>query len=691
MNEREAKKRISQLREAINHHRYLYHVLDQEEISEAALDSLKHELLTLEREYPNLVTPDSPTQRVEGRPLDGFSKVSHHTRMLSLEDVFSEEELEDWERRLIKLTNEPIRDYYVEVKMDGLAVSLVYENGLLVTGATRGDGSVGEDVTANLRTVEAIPLRLRVPESRELEEFAKKHHGRLDEELLHHRITSLDGRIEVRGEVFMPKSSFEELNRRQEQAGQSLFANPRNAAAGSIRQLDPSVVQERCLDFFGYTLLGEFGLGTHEQSHDLMRLLGVRTNPLSQHVESLSGVREFYFGIQKKRDRLPYWIDGTVVVVNDNKVFDELGVIGKTPRGSVAYKFPAEQVTTIVEDIRVQVGRTGAITPVAVMRPVKVAGTTVAHATLHNQDEIDRLDVRIGDTVVIEKAGDVIPKVIRVIKEARLGDERRFSLPKTCPVCGESVRREPDGVAFYCTNQNCFAQSCERVIHFVAKGGINADGIGEKMIEQFMDQGLIRDAADLFLLRPEDLMELEGFGEKSAENVVIAIKVSSKVPLRKFLVALGIRHVGTQIAADLATEFKTLAALRNSSAEEIAAVEGVGQVVAESIESYFRDVKNIDLLDRLLEHLTVQPDPGRKSVSGPLLGKSFVLTGTLESLTREQAKEQIVALGGRVSGSVSARIDYVLVGADPGSKIDQARKLGVAILNEQDFLTMVNQ
>ncbi|OIO51462.1 NAD-dependent DNA ligase LigA [Candidatus Uhrbacteria bacterium CG_4_10_14_0_8_um_filter_58_22] len=691
MDEREAKKRIGQLREAINRHRYLYHVLDREDISEAALDSLKHELLILERERPDLVTPDSPTQRVGGQPLDRFSKVPHSARMLSLEDIFSEDELEDWERRLVRLTGEPIRDYYVEVKMDGLAVSLVYEDGLLTVGATRGDGNVGEDVTANIRTVEAIPLKLRVPEPKEIVEFVRRHHGRLDEETFRHRIASLDGRIEVRGEVFMPKSSFEDLNRRQERSGQPPFANPRNAAAGSIRQLDPSVVRERRLDFFGYALLGEFGLGTHEQAHDLMRLLGVRTNPLSRRADSLAGVRSFYLEIQKKRERLPYWIDGTVVVVNDDEAFVGLGVVGKAPRGSVAYKFPAEQVTTVVEDIRVQVGRTGAITPVAVMRPVKVAGTTVARATLHNQDEIDRLDVRIGDTVVIEKAGDVIPKVIKVIKEARSGDERRFRLPKACPVCKKSVEREPGGVALYCTNEDCFAQSRERVVHFVAKGGIDADGIGERMVEQFMDQGLIRDAADLFLLRPEDLTELDGFGEKSAENVVAAIRASSRVPLRKFLVALGIRYVGTQIAADLATEFRTLAALRAATEGEVAAVEGVGQVVAESVVGHFRDSRNVDLLDRLLEHLTVQSDPGRKTASGLLSGKSFVLTGTLESMTREQAKERIVALGGRVSGSVSAKTDYVLVGADPGSKIDQARRLGVAILNERDFLTMVNR
>ncbi|MFH2063470.1 MAG: NAD-dependent DNA ligase LigA [bacterium] len=690
MNERDAKKRIGQLREAINHYRYLYHVLDREEISEAALDSLKHELLTLEREHPDLVTPDSPTQRVEGRPLDRFSKVRHQSRMLSLEDIFSEDELAEWEQRLVKLTDGPIGDYYVEVKMDGLAVSLVYEDGLLAVGATRGDGNVGEDVTGNLKTVEAIPLRLRVPADGDVKEFVRKHDGRLDEPVLRRRLSALAGRIEVRGEVFMPRQSFDDLNRRQAEAGEPAFANPRNAAAGSIRQLDPSVVRGRRLDFFGYALLGEFGLRTHEQAHDLMRLLGVKTNPLSRRVGSLSGVRDFYLEIQKRRERLPYWIDGTVVVVNDDAKFRELGVVGKAPRGSVAYKFPAEQATTVVEDIRVQVGRTGAITPVAVMRPVSVAGTTVSHATLHNQDEIDRLDVRIGDTVVIEKAGDIIPKVIKVVKEARSGDERRFRLPKRCPVCGGETVREPGGVAFYCSNSDCYAQSREKIIHFVAKGGMDIDGVGEKMIEQFMDEGLVRDAADLFELRGEDLFGLDGFGAKSAENVIEAIRASRRVPLRKFLFALGIRHVGQQIAADLSAEFRTLSALCRASVEEIAAVDGVGSVVAESLVGWFADRKNAALLDRLLAHLTVESDHGR-TAGGKLSGRTFVLTGTLESLTRDEAKSRIESLGGHVSVTVSAKTDYLVAGADPGSKLERARKLGVAVLNERDFLSMVKQ
>ncbi|MBU1029198.1 NAD-dependent DNA ligase LigA, partial [Patescibacteria group bacterium] len=546
MTKPEAQKRIQQLKEAINHYRYLYHVLDRQEISEAALDSLKHELLLLEREHPELVTVDSPTQRVEGKPLAKFKKVTHASRMLSMEDIFSETELNDWHARISKLIDQPINDFYAEMKMDGLAVSLIYEDGLLVIGATRGDGVTGEEVLNNLKTVEAIPLKLRQPSAKEAEAFVQRFSDSVDAGKIKQFIASLKGRLEIRGEVYMSKAVFESLNQQREKSGDEFFANPRNAAAGSIRQLDPAVARARQLEFFGYGLIGDVGLNTHEQAHEFMKLLGVPINLLSRHMSSLTEVQDFFVKTAKRRESLPYWIDGIVVVVNNDRIFQQLGVVGKAPRGLVAYKFPAEQATTVVEEIKIQVGRTGAITPVAVMRPVRVAGTTVTHATLHNLDEIDRLDVQLGDTVVIEKAGDIIPKVIKVIKEARSGGEQKFRWPKKCPACGSEIQRRPGEVVHYCSNPGCYARSKESLSHFISKAGVNMDGIGEKMIEQFMEERLISDAADLFDLRQEDLVGLAGFGEKSAENVIASIQASRRVPLRKFIYALGIRHVGTQ-------------------------------------------------------------------------------------------------------------------------------------------------
>jgi DNA ligase (NAD+) len=690
MTKQEAQVRTKQLRTAINHYRYLYHVLDRVEISEAALDSMKHELLLLERQYPDLVTADSPTQRVEGKPLEKFKKVTHTTRMLSLEDIFSEKELNDWHERVAKLSARAIDNFYVEMKMDGLAVSLVYEGGLLVGGATRGDGTTGEDILNNLKTVEAIPLRLREPEDKEIAVFIKKFSGQLSEKKFNSAIRDLKRRIEVRGEVYMSKETFATLNQQRKTSSEELFANPRNAAAGSIRQLDPAIARSRKLDFFGYGLLGDFGLNTHEQAHELMKLLGIPINPLSRHAESLLEVQKFFKATSNRRESLPYWIDGLVVVVNDDQIFEQLGVVGKAPRGMIAYKFPAEQVTTVIEDIRIQIGRTGALTPVAVMRPVQVAGTTVTHATLHNMDEIERLDARIGDTVIIEKAGDIIPKVIKVIKEARSGQEKKFHLPKRCPICGAEIVRQSGEVAYYCLNRDCYARSCEALRHFISKAGVNVEGLGERMVERFLEAGLINDAADLFLLRQEDLIGLEGFGEKLAENVINSIRASRRVSLRKFLFALGIRHVGTQIAADLAAKFRTLSALRHAAQTEISEVDGVGSKVAESIISFFSETKNQRLLDRLEKLLRIEADEGSMA-NGPLVGKNFVLTGSLEKLGRSEAKNLIQTLGGRVTETVRSSTDYLLVGEQPGSKLDKAQKLGITILSEQEFLSMVKK
>lgn len=686
MNVLDAQKRITQLRKAIDHHRYQVHVLNVEEISEAALDSLKHELFLLEQEHPSLITPDSPTQRVAGKALEGFKKVEHSARMLSLEDVFSSEELHGWHDRIAKIAEGPLNEFFCEVKMDGLAVSLVYLNGSLVVGATRGDGFVGEDITANLRAIDAIPLVLRAPDEKEIVTFLKKH-PEVDTEKVRSLFAKRSGRIEMRGEVYLPRAAFNSLNQRQEKAGLPKFANPRNAAAGTLRQLDASIVASRKLDINGYALVGDFGLRTHEQAHEAMALLGMRTNSLSVKVVSLDAIDTYYQKIGQKREKLPYQIDGVVIVVNSDEVFERLGVVGKTPRGSVAYKFPAEQVTTVVEDIKVQVGRTGALTPVAVMRPVQVAGTTVTHASLHNADEIERLDVRIGDTVVIEKAGDIIPKVIQVVKEARPAVTKPFRMPTKCPVCGSPVERHEGEVAIYCTNRTCYAKIVEHALLFAGRRCADIQGLGDKIIEQLVDEGLIRDAADLYELKEQDLCDLEGFGEVSAKKLVEAIQSKRTLPLSRFIVGLGVRHVGDETATDLAEHFGSIQKIRSADLTALSSVKGIGDVVAESLVEWFSDQKNSAYLDKLLAQ--VKPDSAKPRTAGPLTGKTFVLTGTMASMGREEGKAKIKALGGDTTDSVSKNTTYLVAGESAGSKLDKANKLGVPVLNEKEFLAIL--
>ncbi len=686
MTKAEKKERAAALRRLIDHYRYQYHVLDRQEISDAALDSLKHELYLLEQENPELIVPESPTQRVGGKPLAKFRKVEHAVPMLSIEDVFAFEELRAWRERIAKLAPKPIESYYCEIKMDGLAMSLVYEDGVLASGATRGDGRYGEDVLTNLRTIEAIPLRLREPEEPEIEAFLKRYHGRVRAADFR-RAMKLRGRIEVRGEVFMDTKVFEALNREQEKRGEPPFANPRNAAAGSIRQLDPAVTASRQLDFFGYALLADFGLTEHSQAHEVLALLGVKINPLSRRVAGLEEVEAYHSEIARKRSGLPYWTDGVVVVVNEDEVFESLGTVGKTPRGIAAYKFPAEQATTVVEDIRVQVGRTGALTPVAVMRPVRVAGTTVTHASLHNLDEIRRLGLKVGDTVILEKAGDVIPKIVQVLPAARTGREKNFRMPKKCPVCGSPVVHREGEVAVYCRNRNCFAQSRERILHLVTAFGML--GVGERMVERFLEEGLISDAADLFDLTKDDVAELERFGELSAANIIEAIRSHRRVGLGVFLTALGIRHVGQETADELAAHFGDIASIRKAAVEDLMAVSGIGQVVAESVVQWFADKANAVYADKLLERVTVER--GRPRAVGPLTGQSFVVTGTLPEMSREEAQASIKALGGTVSDSVSRKTSYVVVGESPGSKAAKAKELGIKILNPAEFKAILER
>ncbi len=658
MSKTEAKARVAKLREQIDHYRYQYHVLDRSEISDAALDSLKHELDQLEQQYPELITPDSPTQRVGGAPLAKFVKAPHNRPMLSLNDVFDAAEVQAWAGRIAKLAPGKFT-YFAELKVDGLALSLTYRKGLLVRAATRGDGRVGEDVTENAKTIEAIPLRLRT-------------------------VQNMPDNIEVRGEVYMTKQAFAQLNAAAAKRGEPAFANPRNASAGAIRQLDPKITASRKLSFLAYDLVTDVGLRTHEAVHHVLAELGFQSGKHNRPCASLADVARYYQDIETLRPKLPYWIDGSVISINHLATFTKLGVIGKAPRGAIAYKYPAEQATTVVEDIQVQVGRTGALTPVAHLRPVLVAGSTVSRATLHNLDEIRRLDVRIGDTVILEKAGDIIPDVVQVLPKFRTGKEKIFHMPKRCPACGSAVRHPEGEVAYYCTNKQCFAQRMEELQHFVAKNALDIDGLGPKILEQLWHADLLRTPADLFDLQVKDLEPLERFAEKSAENLVQSIQAVRKgVEFWRFINALGIRHVGEQTSHDLAEAFGSIAKLRKATLVALLNIHDVGETVAKSISEYFADAENQQHLDQLLKRLIVRTE--RQAAAGPLTGKSIVVTGSLEHFSREEAKAAIRKAGGKWVSSVSAKTDFVIVGADPGSKAEKAKKLGVRILDEPGF------
>jgi len=674
MDKQAAKKRIAQLRKVINAHNYQYHVLDKPDISDAAFDSLKHELFKIEQEYPDLITPDSPTQRVSGQALDKFTKVKHKKRMLSLEDVFYNEEFKTWQERIQKLVPSVKLDYFAELKIDGFAIALVYENGILVQGATRGDGTIGEDVTQNLKTIESIPLKLEV--RKKLPKSVEKKTKQLVEK----------GKIEVRGEVYMTKKAFTEVNKEREKKKLSLYANPRNTAAGSIRQLDPKIAASRQLDFLAYDLITDLGQKTHQEEHQIVQALGFRTTQDS-FSRSLDGISKFRDKIGRIRSRLAYQIDGIVVNVNKISVFEKLGVVGKAPRGSIAFKFSAKEATSVIKDIVVQVGRTGALTPVAVLKPVRIGGTLVTRATLHNQDEIKRLDVRIGDTVIVQRAGDVIPDIVKVIKKMRTGKEKRFVLPKKCPACGGKVVRPAGEVVSRCANKKCGLIQRKNIIHFVSRKGFDIEGLGPQIVNQLMDEGLVSNPADLFSLDQGDLIPLERFAEKSAENLIEAIEQSKKISLAKFIFSLGIRHVGEETAIVLAQYFGRLERIRKVGLNELAKVEDIGQVVAKSIVEWFNSKRNQKLLDELIKGGV---NIGKVKVfKKKLAGLTFVLTGELDKFTREQAKTKIRMLGGDVSGSVSKQTNFIVTGQNPGSKYDRGKKLGVKMINEKEFLNMV--
>ena len=661
MGKTEAKKRILKLRKVINRHNHNYHVLDNPEINDAAFDSLKQELLKLEEEYPDLITLDSPTQRVGGQALDKFVKVKHNKKMLSLEDIFYVEEFKDWQERVQRLVPSIKLDYFIELKIDGLAVSLIYIDGVFVRGATRGDGKIGEDVTQNLRTINSIPLKL---------ETDKKE-------------------IEIRGEVYMTKFAFKEVNKEREKKKLALYSNPRNTAAGSIRQLDPKIVASRKLEFLAYDLITDLGQKTHKQEHEILRELGFKTSK-EQDCNNIKQVIEFKEKIKRIRKKLAYQIDGLVVKINNNKIFNKLGVVGKAPRGAIAFKFPAEESTSVIKDIMVQIGRTGALTPVAHLKPVRIGGTLITRATLHNEDEIKRLDVRINDTVIIQRAGDVIPDVVKVIKELRTGKEKKFVMPKKCPSCGGKIIRPEGEVVHRCINLECNLIKRKEIIHFVSKKAFNIDGLGPRIINQLMDEGLISNSADLFSLDYGDLVSLDRFAEKSAINLIKAIKQSKEISLDRFIYALGIRHTGEETAITLAQHFGSLENLINISkqnSDRLAQIEDVGQIVAQSIIKWFNSKRNKDLIDNLIKNgIKIKKV---KAFDRKLLGQSFVLTGELDLYTREEAKTRIRQLGGEVPNSISKKTNYLIAGKNPGSKYIKAKKLGVKIINEKEFLKMI--
>jgi len=683
MDKEQTKKRIEKLRQEIEKYRYAYHVLDKSLISDAALDSLKNELEKLEREYPELITADSPTQRVGGKALEKFNKVKHSAPMMSLYDAFSPEDMRDWEKRMDRILPGQKFNYYAELKMDGLAVALIYENGKFVLGATRGDGETGEEVTRNLKTIEAIPLNLRRPAETELKKIG------LSSESVKSVYQALErGKIEARGEAIMTAKVFNELNEKNKKLGKPPFANPRNAAAGSIRQLDSHLTAARRLDCHIYSLATDFGCTTHEEEHELAKLLGFKVLKENKFCKNLAEAIKFHDHWEEDRDKLPFECDGAVIVVNDLLLWPKLGFVGKGPRYMMAYKFAAIQATTKLEDVIWQVGRTGVLTPTAVLTPVNVYGVTVSRATLHNLDEIRRLGLKIGDTVILERAGDVIPKVVEVLPKLRVGSELEIKVPKKCPTCSGGVEKIDGEVAYRCINKNCYAVNLRNLTHWASRNAMDIDGLGPKIIEQLIKEGLVKDISDFFNLTVGDLKPLERFADKSADNLVAAIAAKKEVDLARFIYSLGIRHVGEESALALAKYFGSLEKIENASLEEINAIYDFGEVMAKSAYEWFHDKNNLELLTRLSAAGVRVKNLKLNDKNLKLAGKTFILTGGLNQLTRDQAKAKIRELGGDVSSSVSKNTDYVVAGSEAGSKLDKAQKLGVKIINEEEFMKL---
>jgi len=681
----EIRQRVEKLRQEIDKYRYEYHVLDRPEVSDEIFDSLMRELRGYEEKYPEFRSPDSPSQRIGGKPLKKFEKVRHKHRQWSLDDAFSFEEVKKWEEKVVRMLEKKFKiplEYCAEIKIDGLKIVLTYKDGYLVQAATRGDGMIGENVTEQVRTIQSVPLKLNQPVD-----------------------------VIVVGEAWMKKSDLEKINKERTKNGESPFANSRNAAAGSIRQLDPKITAKRKLSSFIYDIDEIAGISPENQVEELelLKKLGFKVNQNYKLSKNLDEVQKLFESWEDKRNKQEYGIDGLVIKINSNEFQKQLGYTGKSPRWAVAYKFIPEKVTTVAEDIKVQVGRTGALTPVAHLRPVKVAGSIVSRATLHNEDEIKRLDIRIGDTVVIHKAGDVIPEVVEVLKNLRTGKEKKFHMPARCPICGGGVRREiiktgkrgEESAAHYCQNKKCFAIEKENIIHFVSRKGFDIEGLGEKIVEQLMNEGLISNVADIFELKKGDLEPLERFAEKSAVNLVKAIGQAKRIEFPKFLYALGIRHVGEETAVLIARNLKIITQAKIQNLADIISVfprilvedwlniKGIGEKSAESMAHWFNNKENIKLLEKM-KSLGVDVKISKLQTPNPKLqNRSFVLTGELESMSRDEAKEKIRALGGDISSSVSKQTDYVIVGKNPGSKYDKARELGVKTISEKEFISLI--
>ncbi len=658
---------MAELRKIIREHDYAYYVLDTPKVEDAEYDRLMQRLLRLEKENPELVTSDSPTQRVGGAVAAGFSRVAHSRPLLSLANVFSIGELYAFHDRARKLLGTDDIEYVVELKIDGLAISLVYEDGQLVRGATRGDGIFGEDVTGNVRTIRSIPLTIAG--------------GAGD----------IPQQLDVRGEVYMPRPEFERLNRERAERGEPVFANPRNAAAGSLRQLDPAMTAQRALDIFVYGIGDpQPGMATHMDSLDYLQSLGFKVNPHRRLFRTIQEVVNYCSSWEEKRRELPYDIDGLVVKVNSLQAQQEMGSTAKDPRWAAAYKFPAEQAVTVLEDIFTGVGRTGVLTPTAILQPVRLAGSTVSRATLHNEDFIAEKDIRIGDTVIIHKAGEIIPEVVAVLSERRTGQEKPFVMPKTCPACGGPVVRREGEAAHKCVNPDCPALLREKLIHFASREAMNIEGLGPAIVTNLLEAGLVNDAADFFRLKMEDLLKIERMGEKSATKLLANIEASKQAGLDKLLFALGIRYVGAKVAGNLAKNLRTMEAVSQADMETLTGIDEIGDKIAESVVAYFAEVENLALIDGLRAAGVVMEAPELPSAAeATLSGKTFVLTGGMETMTRQEATAAIERAGGKVTSSVSKNTDYVVAGADPGSKLAKANSLGVQVLNEEQFLQLL--
>ncbi|MFD1203541.1 NAD-dependent DNA ligase LigA [Sporosarcina contaminans] len=668
MDRNEIEKRVRELNDLLNEYGHAYYVLDKPLVPDSVYDQHMQELLSLEKQYPDLIYPDSPTQRVGGEILSGFGKVVHEFPMLSLSNVFNEEDIRDFDRRVRAGVGGEVT-YICELKIDGLAVSLKYENGLFVQGSTRGDGSVGEDITANLKTIHSIPLKLTEPVT-----------------------------IEARGEAYMPKKSFVKLNALRDENGEEPFANPRNAAAGSLRQLDPKIAASRNLSIFIYGIGGDgsaYGQDSHSDSLDYLHSLGFETNSNSKRCKTIEEVIEFVEAWQEKRQSLDYEIDGIVIKVDGYEDQEQLGFTAKSPKWATAYKFPAEEVQTKLIDIELSVGRTGVVTPTAILEPVRVAGTTVGRASLHNEDLIKEKDIRIGDTVIIRKAGDIIPEVVMPIVDLRTGDEQPFDMPDHCPVCDSELIRIEGEVALRCVNPQCPSQMKEALIHFVSRNAMNIEGIGERVIEQLYTSGLVHDVSDLYRLTKEDLLSLERMGEKSVTNLLSAIEQSKKNSLERLLFGLGIRHVGARAAMILSEEFGTMDAIAAADEERLTSIHEIGEKVADSIVTFFGNEDVSAVLKKLKDYGVNMDYKGRARSEvpseGPFAGKTVVLTGKLSILTRNEAKEKIEALGGKVSGSVSKKTDLVIAGEEAGSKLSKAEELGITVWNETELVEALGE